>query len=280
MLTYPARSQNGLPARCLVLVLLAALLCVPGCANKYGVQKTSVQYYPDCYEPITELRSSENTGRNFAAGGAAAGAALGALIGYGSSRKASGALIGGAIGAIAGGAAGGIYGQHAQDKNDAALLADYNARLDGGIAETNKATAAAKMARQCYERQFATAASEYKAGRLSREEFNARYVEVTSGMEEAAEILGMTNRKSAETAQTYAQALQQEKQRVSSERKAGGKTRTSQAQAQAQTRNQNINTIQKKTTEMQRSVSAGEEEERLLLQRLSVTHQQARDLMS
>jgi outer membrane lipoprotein SlyB len=273
-----ARTTSFRPSRPLsrtvLCLLLASLLPVTGCASRYGTQKTAINHYPDCYAPINELRQSENTAPKYAAGGAAAGALLGALAGYLATGKASGALVGGAAGAVAGGAAGGIYGKQRQDQDDAALLASYNSQLDAGIREVDKATAAAKLARQCYERQFTVAASEYKAGRLNKEQFNARYVEVTSGMEEAASILGASNRKNAEVTAEYQRALQQEQTRATS---AGQQGQTRQAPREDQ---QQITELRNKTKAMQRSVSAGEEEERLLLQRLSMTHKQAQDLMS
>jgi outer membrane lipoprotein SlyB len=266
--------QSVCVSRALLCVVLASLLCVTGCASRYGTQKTAINHYPDCYAPINELRQSENTAPKYAAGGAAAGAAIGALLGYLTTGKASGALVGGAAGAVAGGAAGGIYGHQRQQQEDASQLAAYNSQLDSGIREVSKATAAARVARQCYERQFTVAAAEYKAGRLSREEFNSRYHEVVSGMEEAADILGTANRKNSGVTAEYQRVLQQESTPVANARQVKNSRETSREAKQQ------IAELKNKTNTMQKSVSAGEEEERLLLQRLSMTHKQAQDLMS
>lgn len=274
MTMHPFRKRCRLSGRVLLCLLLAALLPAAGCASKYGAQTTTVSHYPDCYAPINELRQSEHSAPKYAAGGAAAGAVLGALIGYLATGKSSGALVGGAAGAVAGGAAGGIYGQHSQTQDDAERLAAYNSQLEGNIRETSRMTAAAKLARQCYERQFAVAASEYKAGRLTKEQFNSRYIEVTNGMQEAASLLGQSNKRGSEISAEYERALQQESMRVAN---AGSGKNAPKASAEERRKLSNLKT---KSTAMQRSVSAGEEEERQLMQRLSITHRQAQDLMS
>ena len=43
---------------CIVMTCLCSLLAT-GCASKYGAQMTDVHYYPDCYQPIADLRSAE-----------------------------------------------------------------------------------------------------------------------------------------------------------------------------------------------------------------------------
>ncbi len=262
----------------LTLMLIGTLLSA-GCTSKYGAQTTKVNHYPDCYAPINELRSNEFAVQKGVAGGAVAGAALGALVGYLATGKSSGAIAGAAVGGIAGATAGGVYASHEKDQNDTARLAEYNSRLEGGIREVDKATAAAKLARQCYDRQFATAASEYKAKRISREQFNSRYQEVTSGMEEAANILGLANKNSAEVVAAYNKAIDDEAQRqnvppatVRSPKARASVNRTSEGQQ--------LTRLADSTNSMQRSVSAGQEEERLLRERLEATHKQARDLMS
>ena len=42
---------------CIVMTCLCSLLAT-GCASKYGAQTTDVHYYPDCYQPIADLRSA------------------------------------------------------------------------------------------------------------------------------------------------------------------------------------------------------------------------------
>ena len=44
------------PLNLLLIVLLAMTLMLPGCAGKIGTQQTRVHYYPQCYQPIQQLR--------------------------------------------------------------------------------------------------------------------------------------------------------------------------------------------------------------------------------
>ena len=39
-----------------VLLLLTGSLLLSGCASKYGAQQTKVNYYPQCYQPVSALR--------------------------------------------------------------------------------------------------------------------------------------------------------------------------------------------------------------------------------
>lgn len=270
--------------RITLCVLLSFSVPQLGCASKYGSQTTTVSHYPDCYQPINELRQSEYSPQKTAAGGAVAGALLGALVGYLATGKGSGAAIGAAGGAVAGGAAGGIYGSQQQKAEDERRLSQYNQQLDGNISETNRATAAAKVARQCYERQFTVAANEYKAKRLTKEQFNSRYQEVTSGLQEAATILGEVNSSNRQVTADYNRAMQEETAKVtaasSSGKKGSGRSRgQASGQASGQTSTQ-LTQMRQTSKKMEQSTRAGEEEERLLLERLAATHQQARDLMS
>ena len=88
----------------LVFILVGGLL-FSGCTSRYGEQRTRVNYYPQCYEPVNQLRKDENSTGKSTAAGAAGGALLGALIGGLATGKVEGALAG----AVAGGAAGAAY---------------------------------------------------------------------------------------------------------------------------------------------------------------------------
>ena len=271
-------------SRSLLILLLFSVLATTGCASKYGTQSTKVNHYPDCYAPINELRKSEFAVEKSTATGAVVGGVLGAIVGLAASGgKASGAAIGAATGAVAGGAVGYGAGKSSQSSSDSAMLADYNSRLDGGIRETDKATAAARLARQCYERQFTVAASEFKAKRITKEQFNSRYQEVISGMEEAANILGMANRNSSEVVTAYNRAIDEEstKRGVSSATvRSAARSKKASAELSRTEDGRQLSRMAENTSKMEQSVSAGQQEERLLRERLAATKQQATDLMS
>jgi len=90
---------------------LAAGLLVSGCTSQYGDQKTKVNYYPQCYQPVNQLRQDENSTGKSTAAGAVGGALLGALIGGLATGKASGAVAGAVAGGAAGAVAGNVYGK-------------------------------------------------------------------------------------------------------------------------------------------------------------------------
>ena len=78
---------------CIVMTCLCNLLAT-GCASKYGAQTTDVHYYPDCYQPIADLRSAEKSFNTTMVMGTTMGALLGAVIGASQTGKAEGALAG------------------------------------------------------------------------------------------------------------------------------------------------------------------------------------------
>ena len=72
---------------CIVMTCLCSLLAT-GCASKYGAQTTDVHYYPDCYQPIADLRSAEKSFNTTMVMGTTMGALLGAVIGASQTGKA------------------------------------------------------------------------------------------------------------------------------------------------------------------------------------------------
>lgn len=266
------------PRVLLAALLLGSLLC-SACAGKYGERRTDVRFYPDCYEPINELRKSEFSVEKSSFAGAAMGSALGAIIGLlASDGRASGALIGATAGAAVGGAVGYGAGRRSQDAADDELLADYNSRLEGDVRESRKATAAARLARQCYDRQFTVAASEYKAGRLTRTQFSRRYHEILSGMEEAAVILGRNTRDGYDVVTAYKRAINEEAGRRGLTPERVRRKRT--AAADFARDNPDLVQVVRKNRQLEGALSEGRNEEQLLQQRLVDIRQQAEDLMS
>ena len=200
-------------ARILILACVGALF-LTGCASKYGEQKTHVEHYPDCYQPIADLRKSEHSVATSTATGAVLGGILGGVVGYLATGKASGAAVGAGLGAAAGGTAGYVKGKSDKEQSDAQRMAAYVERMDGDISGLDIATAAAKAARQCYERQFEVAVSEFKAKNITKDQFRARYTEINSGMEEASRILGDVAGSGDQVSRDYQAALDSEAKRL------------------------------------------------------------------
>ncbi|SDF37846.1 glycine zipper domain-containing protein [Desulfovibrio legallii] len=192
-----------------VLLLLTGSLLLSGCASKYGAQKTKVNYYPQCYQPVNALRQDENSTGSSTAAGAVGGALLGAIIGGLATGKVQGAVAGAAAGGAVGAVGGNIYGKSQAKKRDAAYLESYNRQLGTEAASMNRATAAAKVAAKCYDGQFKLAADQFRAGQISRLEFQQRYDEIRSGLEETSYILGDTAATMARKDGEYREALEE-----------------------------------------------------------------------
>jgi outer membrane lipoprotein SlyB len=203
-----------LPVKAILLALVLSL-SAGACAHnsRFGPQTTSVNYYPQCYEPIAQMRSNEFMVEESTAAGAIAGALLGALAGY-AVDGGRGALIGATMGAVTGGIVANQFAQAAQERDDSRRLGLYAAQLEEASSNMNATTAAAAWARQCYEKQFETAVQEYRAGYIDKEQFRSRYTEVAAGMEEASRVLDTTIASIDEVSAMYASALNEESNRL------------------------------------------------------------------
>ena len=193
-----------------IVCLGLAMLLLGGCASKYGPQTTTVQYYPQCYSPISELRRAESDYKQTVATGSIVGALVGALGGYLATGKAEGAIVGAAAGTVAGTAVGYAQAESRQSADENRRMASYLSQLDGDISGLNGVTASARLAIQCYDKQFQEALAAYKAGRISKPELQARYAEIRSGSQEAANIMGQVVDSTLEKERQYQQALAQE----------------------------------------------------------------------
>lgn len=198
-----------------VLLVIILTLSSGACTHnsRFGPQTTVVNYYPQCYEPIAQMRSNEFMVEESTAAGAIAGALLGAIAGYAIDGE-RGALIGAAMGAVTGSVVANQFAQAAEERNNARRLGLYSAQLGEASSNMDAATAAAGLARQCYEQQFEAAVQEYQAGYIDKEQFRSRYTEVAAGMEEASRVLGTTITGIDEMSDMYAAALDNESTRL------------------------------------------------------------------
>ncbi len=191
-------------------VLVLSSFVATGCASKYGAQTTQVNHYPACYQPVAELRNDEGLVATSTATGAVGGAIVGAILGGLLTGKASGALVGAAAGGAAGAVGGNIYGKNQEAKRDADFYAKYSGQLNAETASMNRATAAAKIASQCYDREFKAAITQAKAGTITKQQLSARYTEIRAGLEETARILQTTYTSTAQKDTEYRQVMAQE----------------------------------------------------------------------
>lgn len=234
------------------VIILAIFLCTSGCASsQYGTQQTQVNYYPGCYQPIADLRSRENDVNRNTAGGALLGAFTGAMIGLlASGGKWQGAVIGGATGGVAGTMVGNMYGRKQQEKNDNIRLASYLQDMDGDISNMNVTTAAARTSLRCYDNAFNALIAQMKARQISREAAAQRFAEISSGREEAINILGNTVEYGQNLTQEYEQALMSEEQQLNVS------ASTANNPAAYVEKKRTINTARKKNSTLNQKVAA------------------------
>ena len=198
-----------------LLCLVVGLLFLSGCASsQYGEQITTVHYYPRCYAPINDLRQADKDFNKNVAGGAVGGALIGALVGYLATGKAEGAAIGAGAGAVVGTGVGYAKAKQERIADDNRRMASYLVDIDGDISGIDRATAAARVSRDCYEREFQQAVADFKAQRISREDLTRRYQEIKDGSTEASNILGSVIASTTEKEQQYQQAISEEAQKA------------------------------------------------------------------
>lgn len=200
------------------LVLTTAFVTVfslsaGGCASRYGTQRTQVQFYPGCYQPIAQLRQSEHSVLKGTAGGAALGVLAGALLGALSSDRGdrgTSAVIGGVVGGVAGGMAGNVYAQKQQIADENRRMASYLEDLEGDISGLDIVSASARTSLQCYDHQFQNLVGNIRAKRISRGQAEMMFSEIRSGREEAIAILGQAETQGRELDRQYQAALAEE----------------------------------------------------------------------
>ncbi len=192
---------------------LIAVLLLGGCASKYGAQITTVEFYQKCYQPIQDLRDAEKAFNNTVAGTIIAGAVLGGIAGALTGRPHA-ALIGIGVGLAAGTVAGYALAKQMEFQDDNKRLASYIKDLDGDISGLDRVTAAAQTARICYDEQFYIALDAFKAGKMSREDFNRRYTEIKNGSMEAGQILGVIIDSASSRDLAFQDALKKESEKA------------------------------------------------------------------
>ncbi|MBG3878831.1 hypothetical protein FVW20_17960 [Desulfovibrio oxamicus] len=195
----------------LVVLAMIALLGLTGCASKNLPPKiTDVNYYPQCYQTIGDLRDADKKATQSAVIGAVGGAVVGGVVGYLATGRAEGALIGAGAGALAGGTLG-YAAQRQKDISDTRTrYVSYVKDISNDIKQMDQLALAAKAASGCYDQQFVLLAAQYKNKQISKEEYTLRYQEIRNGLTEAASLLGQVYTGAKEKEQQYQAALEDE----------------------------------------------------------------------
>ncbi|MDR1037695.1 MAG: hypothetical protein LBT40_14370 [Deltaproteobacteria bacterium] len=212
MRTEENRTRRALPALC---VALALTMLFTGCAGgRLGRQTVRVNYYPECYQPVTDMRENakqlnENVMKG-AIGGAIAGGLAALLTGSGDWREVA---VSAAAGAITGATVSYLITSETQSRTQEERFAIYSQTMDVDYRNLDQAVAAARMTATCYKREYQQVARDYKAGRMSQEEMVERVTEIRDGTSDAATILRNYNDVAAANIQTYEEVVRMENTR-------------------------------------------------------------------
>lgn len=209
--------------------LITAVTCtsvlLTGCAGMGSPSSkvaatTKAEYYPQCYQPVSQLRASDQAVTQSVATGAIAGGVLGALAGGLSSDEHAGrnALIGAAGGALVGGAAGYYTARQQQIADDNARIASYAADIDSSSGELDRSIRYASAAQSCYQREFNNLMSARKSKSISDSEGRLRMAEIVAGLQETNALMAAVDGRAGENINTYTQAYERDLQTVGVER--------------------------------------------------------------
>ena len=213
---FRSGSWWGKVGRLGIVSLVMAGLLLSGCASQYGPQTTVVQYYPECYAPIAKLREEEKQFvKNVAAGaiiGALAGAAIGGAIGGG-----RGALAGAGAGLLVGAGVAAALTKYKQVQDDRERRSYLSRDMAAEAATLDRVGLSAAMAAKCYREHFDQLLAEYSAGGMSKEVFQARALEIISGLNEIATITKSFNGEANLRLQQYQAMLVDEAKKDNTE---------------------------------------------------------------
>ena len=210
--------------RHLLLVAVGFSTVLTGCATSPTskvASSTKVEYYPNCYEPVQHLRSTEGSMTKSVVTGAAVGAVGGALLGALTADKEDrgrNAAIGAAGGALAGGAAGYYTERQKQIADDNQRIASYAADVNKSVSDIDRSTAYAKTSQQCYQSAFSKLVADRKAKTVNDTEGRKRLAEIVAGLKESNDLIVAVNGKASEDLNNYTQAYEKDLQQVGVQR--------------------------------------------------------------
>lgn len=207
---------------------IAGSLGLQGCANMPGQESqvssvprlVTTDYYPNCYQPIEDLRRYDVSARmakrqeEARTAGILAGAALGAIAGAALDRsnRGRGALLGGLAGSLLGAMATAQQDQGAteQVEQDRADLTDkYAYYIDGDVSDMDLTLASAQKAQSCYQKAYSKLLSDKKRGRVSTDEGRKRLTEIVDGLQETNELIATVDSRFTENVAAYTRSYEE-----------------------------------------------------------------------
>ncbi|MDR2422996.1 MAG: hypothetical protein LBE01_06415 [Deltaproteobacteria bacterium] len=199
----------------LTMGIVLAATVLSGCAGqKLGKQTVVVKHYPQCYRPIGDLREAAKKVNQATAAGAIFGAITGAAIAYSQSGGNKAEIAKGAIaGGLSGAGLGYLISSEVQAMDQAERFRTYIQAMDMDVGNLKQAVAAAKMANNCYDKEYKLLAKNAKAGRVPQPELAERVKEIQDGSNDAMTILKNYSDGSEQAASTYDQVIAMERDR-------------------------------------------------------------------
>lgn len=222
MLTHPVFKRSTL------VLAIAGSLGLHGCANLPGQESqvssvprlVTTDYYPNCYQPVEDLRRYDVSARmakrqeEARTAGILAGAALGAIAGAALDRsnRGRGALLGGLAGSLLGAMATAQQDQGAteQAEQDRADLTDkYAYYIDGDVSDMDLTLASAQKAQRCYQKAYSKLLRDKKRGRVSADEGRKRLTEIVDGLQETNELIATVDSRFTENVTAYTRSYEE-----------------------------------------------------------------------
>ncbi|UZE23701.1 YMGG-like glycine zipper-containing protein [Pseudomonas sp. B21-056] len=221
---FSRKPSASVSKRHLLMVAVGFSTVLTGCATSPTskvASSTKVEYYPNCYEPVQHLRSTEGNMTQSVITGAAVGAVGGALLGAlsgDSDSRGRNAAIGAAGGALAGGAVGYYNERQKQIADDNQRIASYAADVNKRVGDIDRSTAYAKASQQCYQSAFSKLVADRKAKTVNDTEGRKRLAEIVAGLKESNDLIVAVNGKASEDLNNYTQAYEKDLQQVGVQR--------------------------------------------------------------
>jgi uncharacterized protein YcfJ len=205
------KSDSVLTAGNSLICALLVIFFASGCATgKLGTKSFSTNFYPSCYQPVSELREdAKKLGKNVLGGavmGALFGAAAGALLGD----KTEDVILGTVIGAAAGAGISYLITTEVQNKAQKERYEIYSKNLETDYKNLDSAVAAARLTIDCYKNTYNQLNTDYQAGRISKDEMKKRLQEIRDGTNDAKLILTAFHDAAGEQVDTYAEIVKME----------------------------------------------------------------------
>jgi uncharacterized protein YcfJ len=216
--------------RSALALAIAGSLGLHGCATLPGQESTTqvssvarlvtTDYYPNCYQPVEELRRYDVSARmakrqeEARTAGILAGAAIGAIAGAAldSGSRGRGALLGGLAGGLIGAMATaqqdqGATQQAAQDRSN--LTDKYAYYIDGDVSDMDLTLASAQKAQSCYQKEYSKLLRDKKRGRVTAQEGRQRLTEIVAGLQETNGLIATVDSRFTENVAVYTRSYEE-----------------------------------------------------------------------